>query len=168
LRASSSSCTKGASENRTDFGEGATGALFDPRRDFLRKEEEEPIRGRSEAREKSLEREGSLGCVSVEDVVSVGVPRNWDARSSYCVFKLCSVSKRVRDALVIMSDVGLRVKVYAAYDVSPASCNRIRSFVTFSNPSRNDSRDREIWPSCEVGSRLRDMARCRSSSDSLL
>ena len=33
------------------------------------------------------------------------------------------------------------------YDVSPASSNRILSFVTLSSPSRNDSNDREICPS---------------------
>lgn len=60
-------------------------------------------RGRSLAREKSAEREGSLGCVRVDEVVSVGLPRNWDARSSYCTFRLCSVSERVREALDLMS-----------------------------------------------------------------
>lgn len=53
------------------------------RSDFLRKEEEDPTRGRSVARAKSLEREGSLGCESVDDVLEVGWPRNCDARSSY-------------------------------------------------------------------------------------
>jgi len=120
----------GASEKRTDLGELVAAALSVPRRDFLRKEEEDVIRGRSEARVKSLERDGSLGWDIVEAVVSVGVPRNWDAKSLYCICNLCSVSCIVRDA-----------------DVSPASSNRIRSFVTLSNPSRNESRDLDIWPS---------------------
>jgi len=34
-----------------------------------------------------------------------------------------------------------------ADDVSPVSSSRIRSFVTLSSPSRNDSSDREMWPS---------------------
>lgn len=59
----------------------------------------EAMRGRSEAREKSCWREGSLGCEMVEEVVSVGVPRNWDARSLYCSRILCSVSERLRDSL---------------------------------------------------------------------
>jgi len=119
----------GASEKRTDLGELIVG-LSVPRRDFFRKEEEDVTRGRSEARVKSLEREGSLGCDIVEAVVSVGVPRNWETRSLYCICSLCSVSCIVRDA-----------------EVSPASSNRIRSLVTFSHPSRNDSSDLDIWPS---------------------
>lgn len=55
-----------------------------------------------------------------------------------------------------------------AYDVSPVSDNRILSWVTFSSPSRSDSSDREICPSCDVGSRFNDIARCRSNKESLM
>ena len=84
------------------MGEDVAG-LLDPRRDFLRKEDEDVTRGRSLALAKSLESEGSLGCDIVEEVVSVGVPWNWDAKSLYCVCSLCSVSCRVRDALIYPS-----------------------------------------------------------------
>jgi len=146
-----SSCTNGASENRTDFGEAATGLLVEPRRDFLRNEDDDVTRGCSEALAKSLEREGSFGWEMVEEVVSVGVPWNCDARSLYCFIKACSVSERVRDV-----------------DVSPASSNRIRSFVTASSPSRRESSDLEMCPSCEVGSRFSDIARCLSRRDNLM
>jgi hypothetical protein len=63
----------GASEKRTDLGEFVAG-LLEPLRDFFRKEEEDVTRGRSEARVKSLDREGSLGWDIVEAVVFVGVP----------------------------------------------------------------------------------------------
>lgn len=52
--------------------------------------------------------------------------------------------------------------------MSPASCNLILSSITLSSPSRKESSDREICPSCEVGSRFRDIARCLSSKDSLM
>lgn len=54
---------------RTDLGEGAP-ALRGSRRDFLRKEEEERTRGRSDARAKSEEREGSLGLERMVEVFS--------------------------------------------------------------------------------------------------
>lgn len=60
---------EGESLKRTDLGDGATAEL---RKDFLRKEEEDPTRGRSAARAKSLEREGSLGCERVDEVLAVG------------------------------------------------------------------------------------------------
>jgi hypothetical protein len=63
-----------------------------PRSDFLRKEEEDATRGRSEARAKASDRAGSLGWDIVEDVVVVGTPRNCDARSLYCDRRLFSVS----------------------------------------------------------------------------
>lgn len=102
-RASSSSCTKGESENRTDFGEGATGPPVAPRRDFLRKEEEEAFRGLSEACAKSSERAGSLGWEMVAEAEDVGCPRNWEARSSYCFCNCISDSWRLADALVDLS-----------------------------------------------------------------
>lgn len=83
------------SEKRTDLGDGAEGPL--ERSDFLRKEEEDVTRGRSAARAKSGEREGSLGWVMVEE--SVGTPRNWEARSLYCFWRFTSVAWRVLDAL---------------------------------------------------------------------
>ena len=49
-------------------------------------------RGRSEALAKSSEREGLFGWAMVEDVVSVGTPRNWERRSLYCFCRPCSVS----------------------------------------------------------------------------
>lgn len=61
-----------------------------------------------------------------------------------------------------------RMVEWCTYDVSPASCNRTRSAVTFSSPSFSESSEREMWPSCEVGSSLSDIARCRSSKDSLM
>lgn len=61
--------------------------------------EEEARLGAWEARVKSSLREGSLGCVMVEDAVLVGFPTNCAARSLYCACKPCSVSERVRDAL---------------------------------------------------------------------
>jgi hypothetical protein len=63
-----------------------------PRSDFLRKEEEDATRGRSEARAKSSDSAGSLGWDIVEEVVVVGMPRNWDTRSLYCDLRLFSVS----------------------------------------------------------------------------
>jgi hypothetical protein len=47
----------------------------------------------------------------------------------------------------ILFSLDLKKRLYAAYDVSPASCNRVRSFVTLSTPSRSESSDREMWPS---------------------
>jgi hypothetical protein len=37
-----------------------------------------------------------------------------------------------------------------------------------SMPALRESKDREIWPSCEFGSRFNDIALCRSSSESLI
>lgn len=37
-----------------------------------------------------------------------------------------------------------------------------------SNPSRNDSSDLEIWPSCDVGSRFKETALCLSSRESFM
>jgi hypothetical protein len=51
-----------------------------PRRDFLRKEEEEEV---TEARAKSWARAGLFGLESVEVVLLVGKPWNWEAKSSY-------------------------------------------------------------------------------------
>lgn len=75
MRSSSSDWTwiEGESEKRTDLGELTAGFTFE-RSDFLRKEEEEVLRGRSDARAKSEDSEGSLGCVMVDGVVDVGVP----------------------------------------------------------------------------------------------
>ena len=84
MRFSSSVWTCGASEKRTDLGEGAAALPDGARRDFLN--EEDAVRlGRWEARAKSSFSEGSFGWVMVEDVVSVGVPRNCDVRSLYWV-----------------------------------------------------------------------------------
>lgn len=62
---------------RTDFGDGAP-AFEGSRRDFLRKEEDDVTRGRSEARAKSCEREGSFGWVMMSDVGVFSVPWNWE------------------------------------------------------------------------------------------
>ena len=70
-----------------------------PRRLFLRKEEEDATRGRSDARAKSSERAGLLGWDIVEEVVSVGTPLNWAARSLYCCRRVFSFSCSVVDAL---------------------------------------------------------------------
>ena len=51
---------------------------------------------------------------------------------------------------------------------SEASAKLRYSASNFSRPSRIESRDREMWPSCVVGSRLREMARCRSRRESLM
>lgn len=86
------------------MGDGAAGLLAAPRKDFLRNDELPlVIRGRSDARAKSPDSEGSFGWDIVEEVVLVGVPRNWEARSLYCVCRLCSVTVSVSDALVIWS-----------------------------------------------------------------
>lgn len=89
----------GESENRTDFGEGAVSWDCEFLSDFLRKEDEDPMGGLSEARAKSLASDGSFGCVMVEELSSALVPRNWEIRALYCVCRLCSVSWSVRDAL---------------------------------------------------------------------
>lgn len=51
---------------------------------------------------------------------------------------------------------------------SPLSSKRVCCCSTASMPSRKDSRDLEMWPSWELGWRFRDIARCRSSSESLM
>lgn len=76
-----------------------------PRSDFLRNEDDDATRGRCEARAKSSDRAGSFGWEIVEDVVSVGKPRNCDARSWYCDRRLFSVSWSVVDALITLSVV---------------------------------------------------------------
>ena len=43
------------------MGDGAAGLVEAPRRDFFRKEEDPVMRGRSDARAKSSDREGSFG-----------------------------------------------------------------------------------------------------------
>jgi len=109
----------------------------------LRKEEEDGIRGRgSLARAKSADRAWSLGCV-IEETDLVGKPRNWDVRSSNCC--------RNRDDC----------------ESAPLS-DSVSCFSKASMPSRIESSDRDMWPSWEFGSRLRLMARCRSSRDSLM
>jgi hypothetical protein len=55
-----------------------------------------------------------------------------------------------------------------SYIESPPCSNRSRSFVTPSKPSRIDSRDLDICPSWEFGSRFKDIARCRSRRESLI
>lgn len=54
------------------------------------------------------------------------------------------------------------------YVVSPASSRLSLSTAMFSRPARKDSRDLDMCPSCEFGSRFREIARCRSRSDSLM
>lgn len=98
-RASSSVWMRGLSEKRTDLGD----AMLESRSDFLRKEEDDVTRGLSDARAKSLWRDGSFGCEMVSSVLSVTVPRNCDSRSLYCCRKLCSVSCNVREALSTVS-----------------------------------------------------------------
>lgn len=51
---------------------------------------------------------------------------------------------------------------------SPSSCRRKTLSATSSMPERSDSRERVICASCEVGERLREMARWRSRRDSLI
>ena len=110
--------------------------LLEPRRDFLRNDEEDVTRGRSEARVKSSEREGSLGWDIVEEVVSVGVPRNWDAKSLYCVCSLCSVSCMVREALIDpsapspqnISTSGCLRGLSCFFQPDPFLCNVLQSF----------------------------------------
>ena len=58
---------------------------------------------------------------------------------------LCFLESEVCAAILFSLDLERRLE--AAYDVSPASCNRMRSLVTLSTPSRRDSSDREMWPS---------------------
>jgi hypothetical protein len=142
---------------RTDLGEAAAAAAVGaPRRDFLSRDDEETARGAAEARAKSSASDGSLGYEMVEAEVSVGGPWNWEARSSYCVWRLCSVSARVRDALVYWSALSLSSESMSlsccrqggeAYAISPAPCNRIRSLVMASIPSRRVSSEREMCPS---------------------
>lgn len=60
------------SENRTDFDDVDEMLLPFPRNDFLSREDDDATRGREEALAKSAEREGSLGCEMVLDVVEVG------------------------------------------------------------------------------------------------
>ena len=67
-----------------------------------------------------------------------------------------------------MVRMAVETKLGVTDDMSPASCNLIRSSMTLSSPSRRESNDREICPSCEVGSRFNDIARCLSSKDSLM
>ena len=121
----------------------------------MRKEDDDGFRGRIFfAAAKSGERPGSLGWES-EGLEVVGKPRNWDVRSSNCFRR--------------SSELG---------NVSgPASCSRLdqtyeSSFPpdlsNASTPSRIWSNDLEMCPSWELGSRLREMARCRSSNESLI
>jgi len=77
------------SEKRTDFGDARAGVS---RSDFFRNEDDEPTRGRSEARAKSSERLGSLGCRMLDVVVLLGKPWNCDVRSLYCFWRFCSIS----------------------------------------------------------------------------
>jgi hypothetical protein len=66
----------------------------------LRKEDELAVCGRgSEARAKSLARDGSLGCVRVLVVVEVGCPANWDCRSEYWDWRASSVCLSFAEAL---------------------------------------------------------------------
>lgn len=58
---------------------------------------------------------------------------------------------------------------------SPASCSRVASACSESRPSRNWSREREMWPSCceplpsaASSSRCRLLALCLSRSESLM
>ena len=67
------------------------------------------------------------------------------------------------------------IRVPFLYDISnphtygsPLSSKRACSFSKASMPSRIESSDLEMCASCELGSRLSDMARCRSRSDSLI
>jgi len=111
----------------------------------LRKEEFEAVmRGCSEALAKSSARALLFGCEIDWEEVPVGFPTNWAAKSLYCVCKLCSVSARVSEALFFNQTVNYCPKILDAYDVSPASSNRSRSFATLSTPSRNDSRERDM------------------------
>ena len=77
-----------------------------------------------------------------EDVDLVGKPRNWDVRSSYWLRNRDAVSSGCPDCECCCSKASM--------------------------PSRIDSRDRDMWPSWELGSRFRDMARWRSRSESLM
>lgn len=52
--------------------------------------------------------------------------------------------------------------------LSPASSRLSLWTAMFSRPARKDSREREMWPSWEFGSRFREMARCRSRRESLM
>ena len=64
--------------------------------------------------------------------------------------------------------VGQRLERYCeTYAESPASSSRVRSFVTPSRPSRKESRDLDMCPSWEFGSRFSEIARCRSRRESL-
>lgn len=54
------------------------------------------------------------------------------------------------------------------YAVSPASSRLSLWTAMFSRPARKDSREREMWPSWEFGSRFREMARWRSRRESLM
>ncbi len=73
----------------------------------------------------------------------MGNPRNWDVKSSNC----CR-NRLVCESLSSPESVSCRSKA--------------------SMPSRIESSDREMWPSCELGSRLREMALCRSRRDSFM
>ena len=68
---SSMDWTFGVSEKRTDFGEAKAGLS---REGFLRNDEDDPKRGRSDARAKSSERLGSLGFVMLAAGVLLGKP----------------------------------------------------------------------------------------------
>ena len=134
----SSEGDEGRSVKRTDF-EGFGESLVVER--FMN-EEDEGMRGRvSFAWAKSEERAGSLGWLT-DDVDFVGNPRNWDVRSSYWPLNRDAVSSLSPDCDCWLSKASM--------------------------PSRIESRDREMWPSWELGSRLREMARWRSSRESLI
>jgi len=52
--------------------------------------------------------------------------------------------------------------------VSPVFDNRVCSTSRVSMPSRNDSSERDMWPSWELGSMLREIALWRSRRESLM
>ncbi len=52
--------------------------------------------------------------------------------------------------------------------VSPVSENRVCSTSRVSMPSRIDSRERDMWPSWELGSMFREIALWRSRRESLI
>lgn len=120
----------------------------------------EMLRGRVLLAEaKSDSRAGVFGSEMAEGEL-VGKPRNWDVRSSSWVRRRVAWSRRLLEALRSRQSEQSRAafEMYGTYE-SPFASNRAASACVASMPSRIDSREREMLPSCAEGSRLREMAR---------
>ena len=127
----------------------------------------EALRGRVLLAEAKSELRAGVFGWAIAEVELVGKPRNWEVRSLSWVRRRAAWSWRLLEALKECQQKQSRRRMPGTYG-SPFASSLAASASVASMPSRNNSSEREMLPSCAEGSRLSEIALWRSRRESLM